>query len=47
MLFQKYLMDDYRFDIPNYDKYINDESNPNQKYNHDVTKYILDIIKNI
>ena len=47
ILFQKYLMNDYRFDIPNYDNYINNEINPNEKYDNDVTKYVLDIIKNL
>lgn len=46
-LFQKYLMNDYRFDTPNYDNYINNEPNPNKKYCNDVTKYVLDILKNI
>jgi len=46
-LFQKYLMNDYRFDIPNYENYINHESNPNGKYDRDVTKYVLDILNNI
>lgn len=47
ILFQKYLMNDYRFDIPNYDNYINDEINPNVKYDNDVTKYVLDILNKI
>lgn len=47
ILFQKYLMIDYRFDVPNYGNYINNEINPNEKYDNDVTKYVLDILKNI
>ena len=47
ILFQKYLMDDYRFDIPNYDGYINNEPSPNEKYNNDVTQYVLDIVKKL
>jgi multimeric flavodoxin WrbA len=47
ILFQKFLMNDYSFDIPNYDNYINDEGNPNEKYGKDVTKYVLDILKHI
>jgi multimeric flavodoxin WrbA len=46
-LFQKYLMNEYRFDIPNYEGYINNEINPNEKYDNDVTKYVLDILKNL
>lgn len=46
-LFQKYLMNDYRFDIPNYENYINHELNPNEKYENDVTKYVLDILNNL
>ncbi len=47
ILFQKYLMDDYKFDVLNYDKYINNESNPNEKYDNDVTKYVMDILNNL
>ena len=47
VLFQKYLMDDYRFDISNYEKYLNAEINPNEKYNHNITEYILDVIKSL
>ena len=46
-LFQKYLMNDYLFDIPNYENYINNEINCNEKYDNDVTKYVLDILKKI
>jgi len=46
-LFQKYLMNDYRFDMPNYENYINNEVDPNEKYDSDVTKYVLDILKNL
>ena len=45
LLFQKYLMDDYSFDVINYNKYVNNEPNPNEKYNNDITEYILDIIR--
>jgi hypothetical protein len=47
ILFQKYLMDDYSFDIPNYSGFINNESNPNEKYNNDVLKYILDVAQKL
>lgn len=47
ILFQKYLMDDYRFDIPNYSRFINNEPNPNEKYNNDVLKYILDVAQKL
>jgi len=47
LLFQKYLMDDYRFDTPNYDKYTNNEPNPNEKYHNDVTQYVLDIVQKL
>jgi len=40
-------MNEYRFDIPNYEGYINNEINPNEKYHNDVTKYVLDILKNL
>lgn len=43
LLWQKYLMDDYRFDIPNYD-FINQEQNPNEKYNRDIIQYVKDIV---
>lgn len=47
ILFQKYLMNDYSFYVPNYENYINNEINPNLKYDNDVIKYVLDILKNI
>lgn len=47
ILFQKYLMDDYRFDIPNYTRFLNTEINPNEMYNNDVLEYILDVIRKL
>jgi multimeric flavodoxin WrbA len=46
LLWQKYLMDDYRFDRPNY-PFINNEENPNEKYHRDVTEYAKDILLTI
>lgn len=47
LLFQKYLMDEYRFDIPNYGNFINNELNPNEKYDRNVVKYVLDIVRKV
>lgn len=46
MLFQKYLMDDYGFVKVDYN-YINNESNPNEKYNNNVVEYVKDIVMNL
>ena len=46
LLWQKYLMEDYRFDIPNYN-FVNHEPNPNEKYNRNITAYVKDIVLNM
>lgn len=46
ILWQKYLMDKYSFDIPNYN-FINNERNPNEKYDGNITEYVKDIVTNM
>lgn len=46
MLFQKYLMDDYGFSKVDFE-YLNNEPNPNQKYNRSVVEYVKDIVLNM
>jgi len=42
LIFQKFVMTGYRFDIVNYE-YLNDFSNADEEFNHDICEYIKNV----